>query len=475
MRIQLRRRKLCEGDSDSFETPKVGETGSSHFHICFVLSLALLLRILLPTFAYVYTHDTTIFQSSDTGTYVVPAQELITQHRFFANGSPEIVRTPGYPVLLIPSLLVGHLLLVTIFLQVLFSCFTVYIVYRTALLLFDSESTALVAAGLYAIEPLSVLYTGIVLTETVFAALVMLWLYFLLRYMKRSSPGDLVISGVLLASSVYVRPVGYFLPLIITLALSGWVLLGTQPFKLRMLVHAAAFLVVSLGLMVPWQMRNERETGYSGFSAVAPYDMYFFKAASVLAAREGVPYYQVQRQLGYEDDRTYFALHPEQKTWSFAQRLKYMNGEARRILFGSPLTYARIHLEGVARTMLDPGAVDYLKFFNLYPKRGGLLGKVVDVGFLHVIGLLFVQHPLVFWSNALLAPLLLFLLASASLVLFSKKLMTQPQIVAIIAIAAYFIVIAGGPGAVCRYRHPAMPLICVLAGYGLCRVLESAS
>lgn len=90
-----------------------------------------------------------------------------------------------------------------------------------------------------------------------------------------------------------------------------------------------------------------------------------------------------------------------------------MDGEARRILLGSPLTYARIHLEGVARTMLDPGAVDYLKFFNLYPKRGGLLGKVVDVGFPHVIGLLLVQHPLVFWSSALLAPLLLLLLASA--------------------------------------------------------------
>jgi hypothetical protein len=54
------------------------------------------------------------------------------------------------------------------------------------------------------------------------------------------------------------------------------------------------------------------------------------RAASVLAAEYRVPYSEMQRRLGWLDDRAYFALHPEQKTWSTKQRLEYMNSEARR-------------------------------------------------------------------------------------------------------------------------------------------------
>jgi hypothetical protein len=341
-------------------------------------------------------------------------------------------------------------------------------VYRTALLVFGSQMIALAAAALYAVEPLSVLFTALILSETLFTALTMLWVYFLLRYLSRPSLGDLLLSGAFLAGSVYVRPVGYWLPLIIASGLSARIVMKNARDKRRLLAHVFGFLIVCFGLIVPWQIRNRRETGYSGFSAVAPYYMYFYNAASVLAAREGLPYYQVQQRLGKNDEHSYFALHPEQKTWPIDQRLNYMNGEARHILLSSPLTYARIHFEGVVRVMLDPGAVDYLKFFNLYPKRGGLLGKAVDVGVPRLVGVLFAQHPLVFWSNALMLLLELPYLAFACLVFFSRRLMTQPQVITIIGVAAYLAVIAGGPAAQNRFRHPVMPLLCVLAGYGLC-------
>jgi 4-amino-4-deoxy-L-arabinose transferase-like glycosyltransferase len=472
----MRAREKCESTSDSCEVPRAAGPGSSHFNLYLVVGLALLLRALLPTFAYLYTRDITIFQSPDTKTYVVPAQELLAHHRFFAHGAPEIFRTPGYPVLLIPGLIAGHLQPVTILLQILLSCFTVYMVYRMAQLLFNSERVAIAAAALYAIEPLSVVYTGLILTETLFAALVMLWLYLLLRYLSRPTLRDLLLSGILLAASVYVRPVGYFLPVIIALGLLPWILLSAQQNKQRLIAHVAAFVIVSFGLTALWQLRNGEETGYFGFSGIAPIEMYFDKAASVLAAEYRVPYSEMQRRLGWLDDRAYFALHPEQKTWSTKQRLEYMNSEARRILLSSPLTYARIHAEGVARIILGPGASDFLKLFGLDPKGGNPLQKAVDIGLGRAVRLLFVEHPPVLWFIAVLLPMQLSLLTCACLVLFSKRLIRQPQIIAAIAVVAYFVTISGGPAAVSRFRHPAMPIICVLAGYGLClmwdRVME---
>jgi hypothetical protein len=444
------------------------ELQSHHLGICHIIILAFVLRALLPIFAYLHTSDATIFYLTDTGRYVLPAQELISHHRFFSHGAPDIFDTPGYPLLLIPGLVLGHLLLVTISLQVLLSCFTVYMVYRTAQLLFSSESIAITAAAFYTIEPLSVLYPGLILTETLFTALFTLWLYLLLRYLIRPTLHDLLYSGIFLTASMYVRPIGIYLPVIIASGLLVWIFTSAQQNKGRLLVHAAGFLIVCLGLIVPWQVRNREETGYFGFCALAPSLPYFFFAASVLAVQQQVSFDEMQRRLGYLDDHAYFALHPEQKAWPIKLRLEYMSNAARDILLKNPLTYARIHIEGMERVMLDPGTIELLTFFGLNPMRDGLPGTAMDAGLLKTAGILFMKYPLVFWSSMLLLPLQLLFLSCACLVLFSRRLIRQPQIIAAIAIAMYFITISGGPHGASRYRHPVMPIICILAGYELC-------
>jgi hypothetical protein len=145
----------------------------SHLKIWWVLGLALLLRTLFPILGYFYTRDATIVYTPDTVSYIVPARELIAHHRFFSNGAPEIIRTPGYPLLLTAGLLLGRLESVTIALQILLSCFTVYMVYQTACILFEGEWIALIATTLYAIEPFSILFTSLLAPETLFTAVVM--------------------------------------------------------------------------------------------------------------------------------------------------------------------------------------------------------------------------------------------------------------------------------------------------------------
>ncbi len=204
---------------------------NSSLNIWRVLGLALFLRVLLPTSAYFYTRDSTIFYTGDSAQYIVPARELVAHHRFFSDGSseariwnspvapaPDIIRTPGYPLLLTVGLLVGRLALTTIALQILLSCFTVYMVYQTADLLFENKRIALIAAMLYAIEPLAVLFSSLLSTETMFTAILVVGLYYLVRYLRRQSRTDLLASAGALAASVYVRPVGYFLPLIVAIA-----------------------------------------------------------------------------------------------------------------------------------------------------------------------------------------------------------------------------------------------------------------
>jgi hypothetical protein len=234
---------------------------------------------------------------------------------------------------------------------------------------------------------------------------------------------------------------------------------------------------VTMGLIVPWQLRNKAETGYSGFSASAPLNMYFYLANSVLAAQQHVPFFEMRLRLGYNDVREdqfgyinediYLARHPEQKSWTVAQRLSYINHEAVHILLGNPWTYARMHLLGIVRTMFDPGATNFLIFFKLYRLGGGLFGGLQDRGMVKTICATIVKNPLVFWSNTLLLPMELAYLLFACIGLFSKRLRSDPTVLTALLILSYYVAIPGGSQAQARFREPAMPIISVLAAYGL--------
>jgi len=442
---------------------------NAHPGLCLVLGLALLLRALLPISGYCYTRDVTIFDTPDTESYVAPARELVVHRRFFSDGSPDLIRTPGYPLLLTVGLRLGRLKPATITLQILLSCFTVFMLYRTAVLLFDNEEIAVIAAGLYTLDPLSVLFASQLAAETLFTAIVMVGVYFLVKYLRRQSLGDLLVSAGALAASVYVRPIGYFMPMIIAPALAAWALFTHRQNKLRFLGHACAFVIVSFALTGLWQIRNKLETGYSGFSAIATDNLYFISAGSVLAAKQRVPYYEMRDRLGYQDESVYLREHPEQKNWTAAQRVNYQSQAARNILLSSPLTYAGIYFDGILRATFDPVSTEYLRFFNLYPKQGDLLATAVDQGILTTVEALFAS-PLLLWTIAIMLPLQLLYVSCACVTLCSRRIL-DPAIFPVLFIAGYYMAIAGGPGDWGRFRHPAMPIICMLAGYGFHLVL----
>jgi len=299
--------------------------GAERLKIWCVLGVALSIRVFVPVIGYLRTRSVVIFHSADTNSYVLPAQELIANHRFFCQDAPEVIRTPGYPLFLTIGLLLGRLELVTVLIQIVISCFTVYMVYRTALLIFKSERTSITAAALYAIEPLSILYTSQLLAETLFAALLMTGVYLLLVYLERRRIQYLLASAVVLAMSTYVRPIAYFLPVIIAAALSIWGLATVHDKNRVSFSHIAAFLSLSMVLTGVWQIRNKAETGYAGFSGISSIYKSFYLAASILATQQHVPFVVMQHRLGYLDDELYLQQHPEQKKWTQGQRLDYLD------------------------------------------------------------------------------------------------------------------------------------------------------
>jgi hypothetical protein len=276
-------------------------------------------------------------------------------------------------------------------------------------------------------------------------------------------------AGLLLSAAVYVRPIAFYLPVVASVfifAISISEGKSTRWSALRSLV----FVAICAVLIGAWNVRNSRSADYSGFSSVSDYNLYFYQAASVLAAERGVPYYTVRQQLGAENPAVYYENHPEQRQWTRGEVSSYMRREAMRVLLRHPFLYAEIHLKGVLRMMLDPGGVEYLKLFKLYPQSGGLLGRIVDQGLTRTLMSLRKELPSVFWSTALLGTILIFYWLAASVGACLAWRSYTAELIVVLTLVLYFVVVSGGPNSLERFRHPVMPMVCLLAGYALSRL-----
>lgn len=431
--------------------------------IATILVTALAVRAVLAISAWLVTNDLTVFHSPDTISYLAPAREMLSSGTFTVRGEPELVRTPGYPLLLLPGLWLGQLEGITIALQIALSVVTVAGVFVLANRVLDNERTALVAAALYAIEPLSVVYSVMLLTETLFTALIVWGMAFVVKYIRDSVTPSLVVGTVLLAASAYVRPASYFLPFLL-LALLG--VSNAVRHNWRVFPRLAAAAASAIAAVAPWQLRN-RALGFDGMSAITVESVYFYHAAAVRAAHSGRPFREVQAAMGYSNDSLYVELHPEQRGWTPGHRFEFMAADGRReVLQDLPLS-ARIYLSGSLRVLLDPGAIDLLKLHKLYPASGGLLNTIVTHGLAKGLAELLRTNAIAIALLALLGLALAGSYAMALRWLVASKRLLDPTVMLLVATAVYFIAISGGPAGLNRFRHPVMPFVCVWAAAGL--------
>ncbi len=423
-----------------------------------VLSIALLLRTALPLAALATHHDSSVFLENDTETYLRPAEALLTSGAFNTASHPEIVRTPGYPLFLMPGLLSEHVKAVTIALQIMISTLTVFLVYLTSKTMFSS-TTAYCCASLYAIEPLSIFYCSQLLSETLFTFLVVLFLYQTMCYIKQAKLPILLTAALALAGATYVRPVSYYLPI----ALMPIVVYASACTcrRSKAIIHGLAFFLFFLALVAPWQIRNYRVSGYSGFSAISDVNLYFYRGASIIAKKTNQTLSDVQKELGFNSWEQYIRSHPEQATWSYAREYQFMGREGLRLIQHNLLIYTPIHLAGMVRVTANPGGIVYSLLFKNIPAPADSLGTVSELKVLRT------NYPFSFYMTIFLALLLLcyIVLAVSGVTLVWRR--ERIATVLLITVGVYFVLVSSGAESAGRFRHPIMPIVCVFAGYTL--------
>jgi len=459
----------------------------------FALLVSILVRLALPGYLLLTAGDTQAFFEVYTHEYREPALNLLSSGSYVSHGTPEIYRPPGYPLFLLSGLLLKQEALVTILLQIILSSLTVWLVFRLSLVIFENLAAALFTAFCYSLEPLSIVFCSLLMPETLMTCLLVGFLLWFCKYVKEGALGDLALSAIFLSLSGYVAAYLYFLPLLMAITLGVWRFCGKRLVKpspsavegeLRAArqpgvdplfsarppsAHIALFLAICAGLFGAWQVRNYVASGYGGFSGVFDRSIYYAQAASVVAGQQGKPEFQS----AWEDLDRQLAAHagPDAR---LSDELRYMRHEGFRVLLGAPLDYLQIHVKGMVRTLAGLEAHTYLRLlgsargqpsgWDSITRGKGLMRSLSEGRRGATRAVFLVIVPLAGVAGALC----LF----CALAFVSRTITWTMPVATLLTVAAYILVVTGGPHGYSRYRHGIMPIVAVFAGYGLAFLLK---
>ncbi len=420
-------------------------------------------------------------RGTDTFSYLIPGQNLLFHGAFHADGVPALMRTPAYPLFLAITSLGG--LTVAAAINVLLSLFCLVLAWRLARAVTGDDRIALAVAWLMAIEPLTIVFSILLLSETLFLAFHLYGLERLAWFFRTHQLRLVAAAGLAFAAAAYVRPAGYYLPVALAMGLAVVLLRvpGGGWWK-----APAVLLISCLPWLVAWQLRNKVETGYSGFSSARELNLYFTNAVEITARLEHRNYFDVRREFGYSpfvghSGQTYMAQeyvdhHPEQAGWNQAQRIAFMGVEGSKVIKAHPGMYARTCIEPLVSMILEPGAGYFARMLSL--KDSELTnGLGTNQGMVHFGINLIKTHPGIAASKAVFMVVLaaLYLLALKGLL---RGSIGNPYLALLLGTAFYFIglcAVTAGPGYDPRFRIPVLPIVCIFAAAGLPRKKPAAS
>lgn len=257
----------------------------------------------------------------DTPSYVDSAKMLIREGHLIYDG----FRTPGYPALIAFFLrLFGERYYAgVIAVQIICNVIAVLYVYRLTVLLSGKHRAGMIAAGIAAVNFLDIVYTYLILPDSITQSLALIALYYYakslmqLKARERFLP-SLLIGSLLMLLAILARPSLMFLPYALII---GFAFAAVLVKRYKAII--AVVLIIAVTGILPvqlWSARNARVADFNGYSTVSEINLLHFNAAAVYAKQNGMTHYEAQALLEAEEDETLQQYMREMKKYDAYHR-----------------------------------------------------------------------------------------------------------------------------------------------------------
>ncbi len=418
-------------------------------------------------------HDPRRIRTPDSSTYELPARAMLEDGRFWTapgSGDPEIKRTPGYPALIAATYAAfGERRAAVILLQIFMNGAIVALIWRMAGR--AGPAAGGVAAAFLCFDLPFLACAQYFLTETFFTLQIVLFAAAWIRMDDRPDASRrcavAALAGLCLAGAALTRPIAYYLAPFAAAAAAVAARRGGLPLR-RAAGCGLALLVPFAVLCGGWQLRNLRASGSAEFSQIKSVNLLRWRAAGIVALRDGIPFEAAQARLEQEIK----LRHPAA---SGAELFGLYSAEGRRIIRSEPLLFVRTAVDGFIRMTLVPGEYVVLRLLGVDPPSGPV-GDLARLGFQGFLRTWVLGRP---WELLLFCFAALHLLALEAFALVSLwRLPSRPAAerslaLPAVALVGYFVLVSSGPEAYPRFRAPIAPFLALLAGIGVQRLLAA--
>jgi len=407
---------------------------------------------------------------SDAGGYHQIAINLL-EHRVYSvyplssSGVPiahrdPILRTPLYPFFVAGIYAIsGYRVYMVLLLQIMIGALSCLIIYKIGTLLFDKK-VGLLAGCLLAVDFVSLLYANMLMTETMFTFLFLVSIYFVVRFLKRSSIKYLVWGGLLMGLATLCRPVSLYFPvfLVVFFIFSSFVK-GTPP--VSRITNGLVFVLIFLLTLSPWLIRNYKMSGFPHISSMGR-TLLVENAVFLEQARSGRSFKEIQGEFSKELENLV-----KGKNLSEIEEVRIAQQLGLEKIMKHPVLYARVHLAGTLPTLVEPGSSELWRLLGREPRGVHILSRFLTGGLQGVIVAVrssksFSQICYIVGTMIFLVVIYLGLIVGLIELLLKRK---YSVVILLLAILGYFL-LAVGPLGNMRYRVPIMPYTMLLAAYG---------
>ncbi len=324
-----------------------------------------------------------------------------------------------------------------------------------------SPQTGWLAGWLYAFAPATLIFTGLVMTETLFATLLLSGTLLCIHVVKREHPanawGYAALAGLVFAALVYTRPIALYymvIPALALLANTGWSRRGAG--------RALTILIVCAAALAPWFYRNYTHFDQVVFTSIGNQNLLFYNVSSIEAHRQNISWDaakdQLWREYGRRLDAKYTDPSPADES-SLAAEL------AREHIARHPFE-AVLYQTVDAFNVFRPG---YSMTNLILHDDGQDVGQEVQAGNL---GILLDKRPyeIAIYAGLTVYYLLLYgMVGVGSVVLLWRRNWTHLLLIGLTL--AYFLYLPGRAGNA-RFRAPLEGQLAIVGAVGIVQVMR---
>jgi 4-amino-4-deoxy-L-arabinose transferase-like glycosyltransferase len=456
---------------------KVDEKNKMIIYLIIVLLFSFVSRVVIFTHVYHANPENSIF--NDTPRYEAPALNLLHTGSLAINphsiNTPTLSTTPGYSLLIAGVYKIfGEKRYPLIIFQILISTLSIFIIFVIAAKLWTHQA-ALIASTLMAISPLQILYSQLMLSETLFTLFVVLSLlsatYLIIAgqypVTKNYYYKWAFLLGLMIACSTMVRPISYYLVVCVVL---GLVYFKKQlGYKWKQLANIILLIMLpAIILYGSWQVRNGMLTGVYEINDAKSETMLFWKAKGVLMTKYSLEEVEAEKKIM---ERLPPSFH------SFKEKLAIEKKLGIEIITNNFDDYLKLTINNLIDIMLGIGVDTQAKYYSAKTKKeniiiAGHMSSIIShnniiVTIEKATGYK-VWYLLIMGYSGLLLLAIYYFSAYGFICSFNQSLTAKILNLLMLGIVAYFIILSTGhASAYSRMRVPVMPIFILYAAYGL--------